>query len=180
VSQDHLQDHQLQDYLDGNIAGTDPVAVHLETCARCQKALAAYRSLYSALENDPGIVLSPDFADNVLNRLPEKKAVEIPHEAVSRFHIKDSMVMFIAAAAVIAAAIYFISPDLLLKPFSSIPAPPSVSDSKIAQDVDGFLSRFNISYVMIVFIAMTFAGIGIVDRIIKHRREHQKPISFLV
>lgn len=180
MSQDHLNDNQLQDFLDGNITETDPVAVHLETCPGCQKALAAYRGLYSALENDPGIALAPDFAEAVISRLPEKHPVEVPQQAVSRFHIRDSMVMFIAAAAVIAAAIYFISPDLLLKPFTSMPSAPSVSDSRIAQDVNGFLSRLNISYVMIVFTVMTFAGIGIVDRIIKYRREHQKPVSFLI
>lgn len=180
MSQDHLRDDQLQDYLDGNVSETDPIAMHLENCPRCQKALAVYRSLYSALENDPGITLSPDFADAVMSRLPEKHPVEVPQPAAHRFHIKDSMVMFIAAAVVIAAAIYFISPDLLLKPFTSMPTPPSVSDSKIAQDVNGFLSRFNVSYIMIAFIAMTFAGIGVVDRIIKYRREHQKPISFLI
>jgi len=180
VSQDHLNDGQLQDYLDGNIAKADPVAGHLEVCPRCQKALAEYRSLYSALENDPGMALSPGFAEAVMSRLPEKHPVEAIQPAASRFQIKDSMVMFIAAAAVIAAAIYFISPDLLIKPFTSLPSPPPLSDNRIVSDVNGFLSHLNISSLMIVFIILTFAGIGVVDRIISHRREHQKPVSFLI
>jgi hypothetical protein len=179
VSQGHLIDNQLQDYLDGNIAETDPVALHLNDCPRCQRALAAYRNLFSAIEKVPAPELSPDFAEAVMNRLPVPQPVIEP-AVTSRFRLRDSMVMFIAMAAVVATALYFLSPDLLMKPFSGLSAPSSVPDTKILDDVNGWLSTFNFNSLMIVFVLLTFAGIGVVDRLISRRRQHHKPVSFLV
>ncbi len=179
MSQAHLNDDQLQEYLDGYIVPGDPLADHLLHCPRCQKALSVYEGLYSALKQEPDCKLSPGFADTVMDRLPTiEPAVETSTE--NRFYFKDSLVMFLAAAAVIAAAIYFISPELLLKPFSSLSVPSSMPENKMLDDAGGFLSQLNISSLTIIFVVLTFAGIGIVDRIIARRRGHQKPVSFLV
>jgi len=179
VSQVHLNDNQLQDYLDGNMKAGNPAAIHLETCPQCQKALAVYRGLYAVIEKTPEPKLAPDFAEAVIKRLPQKYPVTTPAEA-SGFRIKDSLIMFIAAAVMIAAGIYFIHPDLLFKSFSGLAA-PQIPQSRLLNDATGFLSQVNISYLTVVFIVLTFAGIGVVDRIITRRRRQQhKPISFLI
>lgn len=179
MSKDHLTDHQLQDYLDGNLAETDPLAVHLNDCPHCQQALVVYRSLYSAIEQTPVPELSPDFAEAVMNRLPQSQS-DIEPAVSGRFRIRDSMVMFIAMAAVIATAIYFINPDLFLKSFSGFSSLPSVPETRFLDDINGWLSNLNVSFLMVFFIVLTFGGIGVVDRIISRRRQHHKPVSFLV
>ena len=88
--------------------------------------------------------------------------------------------MFIAAVAVIATAVYFITPELVSKTFSSLTVPSSVPENKMIEDAGGFLSQFKISTMTIVFIVLAFAGIGIVDKIVSRRRSDQKPVSFLV
>jgi hypothetical protein len=178
VSQAHLNDNQLQDYLDGNIKAGDPAVIHLETCPQCQKALAVYRGLYSVIEKTPEPQLAPDFAEAVMQRLPQKYPVTAPAEN-GGFRIKDSLIMFIAAAVMIAAGIYFIRPDLWLKSFSGLTA-PRIPQSQLLNDTTGFLSQINVSYLTIIFIVLTFAGIAIVDHIITRRRRHHKTISFLV
>jgi hypothetical protein len=179
VNQDHLSDSQLQDYLDGNFAENDPVALHLNDCNDCQRALAIYRSLYSAIEKIPEPELSPDFADTVMRVLPEKLP-DVEALSQGRFGIRDSMVMFIGAAAVIAAAIFFINPDLFVKAFSGLSVSAKTADIKLLDEVNGWLSNFNFSYVMVIFVILTFAGIGLVDRLISRRRQEHKSVSFLV
>lgn len=179
MSQRHLNDDQLQDYLDGYIVPGEPLADHLLHCPRCQRALSVYESLYSALKQEPESKLSPGFADAVMNRLPEHVPVVEPAPE-SRFYLKDSLIMFFAAAVVIAASIYFITPDLFTKAFAGLSVPTSMPDNRIMDDAGSFLSQLNISTLSIIFVVLTFVGIGVVDKIITRRRDHQKPVSFLV
>jgi hypothetical protein len=179
VSQNHLTDTQLQDYLDDNISKADPIAVHLNSCRHCQQALAVYKNLYTAIEKDPGFDLSPAFAEAVINRLPNIQPVAESTDS-ARFHVKDSIVLFIAVAAAIAAAIYFINPEVLIKQLTGWMELPTLPENQILNEANGYFSQLNLGATTIIFAVLTFAGIGIIDRIIAHRRHQQKPVSFLV
>jgi hypothetical protein len=179
VNHPHLTDDQLQDFLDSNIPGSDPIVAHLDGCPRCRQALAAYKGLYSAMEKEAAMELPCDFADAVMERLPQEQAahqLSVP----SRLHIKDSMAVFVAVAAAIAAAVYFLGPDVLLKPFTALFGSSQLPENQFLTDVSGYLSQLNFSTLTVIFAILTFAGIGAVDRIIAHRREHRKPISYLI
>jgi hypothetical protein len=67
----HLNDEQLQEILDARVLHSGPILpLHLGTCARCQERLESFRQLYAGLAADPGFVLSPSFADSVLEKVP--------------------------------------------------------------------------------------------------------------
>jgi anti-sigma factor RsiW len=179
VNQEHLTDEQLQDYLDGNISKSEPIAVHLENCPGCQQALRLYEGLRLGLEKEMATDLAPDFADAVMDRLPEKLPTMVT-TTPGRFQIRDSLVFFIAAVALISTGLYFVGADSLLNLFSGGVSSPQISENRLLTDVGSYLSDLNISTMTILFAVLSFAGIGIIDRVISRRRQSRKPVSFLV
>jgi len=178
VSRNHLNDDQLQDYLDGNFHPDDPVVVHLEQCPRCREALDVYRNLYEALEKDPVGELSPGFADVVMERLPEIRPVAEP-VSPGRFQIRDSLAFLIAMAAVLAASIYFIDPGSLLDSFSGWFKTPA-ADYKLVDEIGTVFSGIDLKPMIIIFVIVTLGGIAMVDRTVSRRRHDRKPVNFLV
>jgi len=107
MSQQHLNDEQIQDYLDNRMTDkSSSVANHLRQCAQCQHELALYRELYMTLEKDPVPKLAVDFADRVI--------AQLPGAGMSRWEKLESG--FIAAIILIALAVstYFVNPLPLL------------------------------------------------------------------
>ncbi len=76
----HLNDQEIQNYLDNKRGASNRVAMHLETCARCQAQLQQYQNLYSALGREPELTLRFDFADTVMAKLRagEEAAFTLP------------------------------------------------------------------------------------------------------
>lgn len=179
MNQKHLTDEQLQDYLDGNISESDPIAIHVQNCSRCREALKLYEDLRLGLERETAIELSPGFADAVMDRLPEKLPTTLTATS-GRFQIKDSLVLVAAAVALIATGLFFVGSDSLVNLLSEGIASPHLPENRLLADLGSFLSNLDISSVTILFAVLSFAGVGIIDRIIAHRRHNRKPVSFLV
>jgi hypothetical protein len=107
MSKKHLNDKQIQDYLDNRIPDkSSSVTNHLKQCTRCRHELARYRELYMTLEKDPVPKLPLDFADKVIARLPGA--------GMSRWDKLESG--FIAAIILVTLAVstYFVNPLPLL------------------------------------------------------------------
>jgi predicted anti-sigma-YlaC factor YlaD len=68
----HLNEEEIQEYLDGNLSRRKALLVerHLKTCLFCQERLNQYKSLYVALADDEDFELSRDFAKSVTSKLP--------------------------------------------------------------------------------------------------------------
>ncbi len=66
MTMEHLNNEQIQDYVDGNI-GPDyaRMAAHVNRCALCAEEVDQYRALCAGLTDDTGFELSPDFAKSV-------------------------------------------------------------------------------------------------------------------
>jgi len=181
VTDDHLTDRQLQEYLDGIIDKSDPLVRHLDSCPRCRQALQEYKQLYTTIENEPVPELSPAFADNVLARLPETAGVSEAETFAGRFRLRDSLVFFIAVAAVIAAAVYFVDLSSILKPFAGAAASkPDFSDNRLLASLLSEIRLLDFDISIVTFVILTLLGIGAIDRIIRHRTAHRKTISYLV
>ena len=72
---EHLTDELIQDYLDGNLSeSAGAIDEHIRSCNSCRAELDRYRSLSTALSEDVGFELSPDFASEVVASIEEKGA----------------------------------------------------------------------------------------------------------
>lgn len=178
MSSSHLTDEQLQSYLDGNQAGGG-IEDHLKSCARCRQALAAYKSLYSAMADDPGVRLAPNFADAVMARLPRHDAIA-EHESIRRLNVRDSIAVFAAFIAFLAAAIYFLKPTSFAETLTGWFGLSNLSGNQFFSDVAGHISKLNINTAFILFVLLALVGIGLIDHIITRHRQQQKPISYLI
>ena len=172
----HLNDEQIQDYLDGNLAAGDPAVLHLKDCAACQKAVEDYRLLYQGLAADPGFELSPNFADKVVASLP---AVEVLEKEADerRKKIQDRFIAIAAVVAFVGAAIYFLKPQSLLKPVLAWFGQPSELGSGLSQNFSSYTDSLGFNPTLIIFAVLTFLIIALIDRMIAHRRSHQHEIS---
>ncbi len=176
----HLTEEQLQDYLDGALAESDPVIRHLDDCPRCRQALQSYRRLYDALELEPARELSPDFADKVVARLPESYEMFEAETIAGRFRLRDSLVFFIAAAAVLAAAVYFLNPMSLLASIAGVTDKAVLSDNRFLASLFGRLDALEVGFPFVVFAVLTIFGVGTIDRVLRRRSRHRRPMSYLI
>lgn len=175
---DHLTDDQLQQLLDGSLSNGKTIASHLGECAECQSALDSYKALYAGLKEEIDFSLSADFADSVIEKIPE--LTDSPASPATIFKISDGVIGFATIAALVAAAIYFL--DLLaigtatrlwsIETFASATAILSV--------VKQFLSGFGLSPLMVLFAIVTISAIAIIDRIVVTMKRGRGPVTYSI
>ena len=67
----HLNDEQIQNYLDRNFTDkTQAILEHLKICDYCRVKLEQYREIYGGLKKEINFQLSGDFSESVLAKLP--------------------------------------------------------------------------------------------------------------
>lgn len=72
----HLTDEQLNEYLDGVLAGAEKTAVeaHLHQCEQCRAQLQALQIVFAALDEVAAVELPVDVETAVLQNLPRSTA----------------------------------------------------------------------------------------------------------
>ena len=70
----HLEDSQLNEYLDGSLAADVrlEVGAHLEACADCLMRLREFQLVFDSLAGLPDVRISHDLTPGILKRLPQK------------------------------------------------------------------------------------------------------------
>jgi len=75
----HLDDEQIQELLDGNLAAESrgQIDQHLSECPSCHERTEQYRALYHGLKDEREFVLPPGFAADVVAKAktPEESSV---------------------------------------------------------------------------------------------------------
>jgi hypothetical protein len=176
VTDMHLNDNQIQDYLDGNLTGTDPAVLHLEKCADCRRAVENYRVLYSSLKADPGFALPPDFADKVITRLPEPQATGV-REKPEWFKVREWVVMVASLAVVTGTALFFVNPISLLKSLFGWADQPALSGGSLVRDISTHVSGLGFNPTLLLFVALTVVIIAVIDHFLARRRPRHEGIS---
>ena len=101
----HLSEDQLQSYLDGTEnTRRQEMEAHLAACLQCQRALAAYRQVFSVLAQPPETSLSPSFAAQV--------AREAYSTASESSQLTEWILFGISAVAGLAVTIYLLMSSL--------------------------------------------------------------------
>ena len=182
----HLNDNQLQDYLDRNLPDSNPAVRHLLDCPHCQKSLAAYQALYLALETEPEMSLSPDFSQKVLDRIAveSKPAITVLIPTVecqtpNKWRVRDGVWIFGLAAAMVIVTAYFVGFDSFVRPFIDWVGSAQSADAGWITTAKNHAKEMNINYYLVLFSALTIAAVGLVDQLISRHRRH-KPMTFMI
>jgi hypothetical protein len=179
MNDQHLTDDQIQGYLDRSIGQPGLIEAHLESCPRCRQALVDYEALYSGLNLEPELGLSANFADSVLAKIPEP--IPVPDEKVAkRYTVRDSVFVFAAFAAALAAMLYMFEPGKLLKWFTGVSDLSFLAGIKMPSFLQEYISVLNNTPMMLVFIVLTIAAIAVIDHAVAQRKHHQKTASIVV
>jgi len=77
----HCSDEELQLFAEGQQLPEPGMLQHIETCSSCQEQLAAYRLIFTEIEQQPAVAFDFDLAGTVLSQLQPVKT------KVSNYHV---------------------------------------------------------------------------------------------
>jgi hypothetical protein len=92
----HLDDEQIQDFLDGNlpVLSRHDIGEHIRVCRMCRERISQYEELFSELAVAPEIELSKSFTRKVVRKARQQEIGEV------QFGL--TQVFFIVAGAIVA------------------------------------------------------------------------------
>lgn len=171
---DHLTDEQIQDYLDGNLSeSAAAIDEHIRSCNACRAELDRYRSLSTALSEDVGFELSPDFASEVVASIEEKGA--------ERFFFRLSHIILWATGILAGIAILIRFTDIE-KAFSGFAIFGETGESFINVIVTSFRNVIQSSGIDLRFagmIVLVLLGVYLIDRLITRARRNITSTSMI-
>ena len=171
---EHLTDEQIQDYLDGNLSeSAAAIDEHIRSCNSCRAELDRYRSLSTALFEDIGFELSPDFASEVVASIEEKGA--------ERFFFRLSHIILWATGILAGIAILIRFTDIE-KAFSGFAIFGETGESFINVIVTSFRNVIQSSGIDLRFagmIVLVLLGVYLIDRLITRARRNITSTSMI-
>jgi len=172
VAVKHLNDREIQDYLDGNITDErSDIIAHLGTCELCLKRLGEYEALSEGLKADFTPVLSDSFAKSVIARIQSESKL------ASRLSVRSVLIPLLGALCGLGALILSIYFTPFLNSFKIGKLGRHLVEMIIA-GTEKLAGSLDIDLTVIVSVGLILLSVGIVDFII--RRYKHKQITFLV
>lgn len=167
----HLNDIEIQDYLDGNLESQiAEIEDHLDSCADCRKKIKEYEYIYSQLKVDTTPALSANFAASVVSVVEAESSVGKEYDL--------SRILFAACVLIgVGLMIYFVDLVQLVKAFAISGFFGSVNNliHAVLNPISEFLK---VDAIYIVYVILIFVIIAALDYIVRHYR--QKPISYMI
>lgn len=163
----HLTDAQIQDYLDGNpVEDTEEIESHLHSCEACRTELARYRGISTALSEDVGFELDPNFAADVVASLQEQGA--------EKFFFKLSHIILWATGlfAAIAVLIRFTNIEKTFSGFSEAGKQGESAFKEYYLSIKHTIESSGLDIRLILMIALVILSIFLIDRLITRTRKH--------
>ncbi len=164
---DHLTDQQIQDYLDGNLTeDAHKIEEHIASCKACQAELARYKSLSTALSEDIGFELSPNFASEVVASIQEKGA--------ERFFFRLSHIILWATGVLagIALLIRFTDIENAFYGFAALGESGEGFVNVIATSFQKLIESTGLDIRLVGMVAVVLLGVYLVDRLIMRTRRN--------
>ncbi len=184
---DHLTDDQIQQLLDGSLADSNLVASHLDHCPICQNEVANYQALFVGLKEEVDFSLSVNFADTVLDKIPENSALSAdpvtsasPVFSTPIIKFSDGLIGFSAIAIMVAVGLYFL--DLLaIGTATRLWGLEMLASSAAALNVvKQFLSNYGINPLMVLFIVVTLSAIVVIDQIVVGMKKQRRSVTYSI
>ncbi|MCK5126679.1 MAG: hypothetical protein KAR42_10520 [candidate division Zixibacteria bacterium] len=174
----HLTDEQIQDFIDNNLDPSGDIAGHLHSCKKCQQEVENYKALFAGLNTEPEMTLSADFADMVMDQLPE---VEFESSASTQpAKIRESFVFGMVVCIMMITGLYFLDVFSFIGTQLSSLALSDLGTGEKFNTAREFLSGYGKLPLMIFFILLTMGFVGGLDKFIKSRRDRTGLRSFMV
>jgi predicted anti-sigma-YlaC factor YlaD len=164
---EHLTDQQIQDYLDGNLTeDAHKIEEHIESCKACQAELARYKSISTALSEDIGFELSPNFASEVVASIQEKGA--------ERFFFRLSHIILWATGVLagIALLIRFTDIENVFYGFAALGESGEGIVNVIATSFQKLIESTGLDVRFVGMVAVVLLGIYLIDRLIMRARRN--------
>lgn len=166
MTNEHLTDQQLQEYLDGVLEPLQVLGIegHLRHCDLCQAALQQYQFLYAELQAAPLVTLAPDFPARVIKkiRLERTKAI-ITRIGAALWPIGT----FVAAVGVMSR---YVDLKSFVSLFIESLNPTRYFDSTIITNLYQILEKYHIKINIIVFAGLTLIVVFLIDQFISKYR----------
>jgi len=161
----HVNDDQIQDFLDGNPDRAD-IAAHIESCSECRAKVREYKRLYVAMSMDTGFDLPADFAAAVAARVMPQPVVQPEALPEPRFKYSDILMFAGAFAAVIGALIYFVDFSVI---FGGLKAKLANSElnTTIVSTVGELLSGMGLQGRMLLSAVAALLMVVLLDRLMR-------------
>ena len=97
----HLNDEDIQAYLDGQLAHrAKQIERHLLECDSCREKLEHYRSVFQALKQDTTLSLAPGFPDRVMAAVTKEPAANATDSFVSWLSLAAAAIVLVGLGAV--------------------------------------------------------------------------------
>jgi hypothetical protein len=170
----HLTDKQIQDYLDGNpLEDMEAVESHLQSCETCRTELAQYRSISTALSEDVGFELAPNFAADVVASFEE--------EGAERFFYKVAQFILWATGffAAIAVLIRFTDIEKAFSGFGEAGKQGESAFKEFYLTIKQAMESSGLDIRLILMIALVILGIFLIDRLIMRARKNITSTSLI-
>jgi hypothetical protein len=175
----HLNDQQIQEYLDNRTNPDDSAYRHLESCTTCRESLEMYRELCSRLGSTEQPILSPDFADRTMRRIGRNERLPVRSQSVWQrpLVVVGGCSLFLAVAIL---ATVSLAPGPLQKAMAFSEASLLSIGSSIMGAIRPLFTEFNMKPLIVLFSIITLIGTALLDRIIIKYRRTRRLISLMV
>ncbi|MFQ5708749.1 MAG: hypothetical protein ACE5HO_14935 [bacterium] len=163
----HLNDAEIQEYLDGHMDQQNSPAVHhLNSCSLCKEGVEQYQKLYLALNREVPFSLKEEFAHAVLARIQQ----ESPDVTKSRI---GTVILFaLGLATAVLTSLYFIDFKLILGAFSMLVTDQGRLSSGLFSAIKEYLSTLDLDFTLFAFAVLTMLIMSAIDRFmttLKHK-----------
>jgi anti-sigma factor RsiW len=162
----HLNDLEIQNYLDDKQRRSSQFSDHIENCAHCQQQVQQYQNLYSTLSREPATALRFDFADIVMAKLKTG--------ADEAFSLPIWMAFFGMIVGV-ATTLYFVGMAKLSSFLNGLQSLAS-ADWQILSTINKYLAGLHLNLGLLGLAVFIIMMMSLVDRFVFQSRH--KLISF--
>jgi anti-sigma factor RsiW len=166
MSLKHLNDNEIQEYLDGRFAPNGRhITDHLDACDDCRAQVDRYQSLFGALQTDAGVKLSASFSQNVLAKLAP--------EPQSAWRFGFSQLMLAVASLIIATGItlYFTSVQPILAAWGFVTKIVNSVNLEWLGEINTFVSGLNLNLSLLAVAVLVVVIMSLVDYVLLRPRD---------
>jgi len=164
----HLTDEQIQEILDAQAPAKGPfLPWHLKACRRCRDRYLSFQRLYEGLAAAPGFTLPPDFADSVLDRIPDPRP-EFFKSPVFRIGLACG-----GGALLLTGVLFFVNLKPLAEGSLHIYNSLFLVFQPLAAQFHELISWFSGSAKLFVYGGLGLLGASLVDQLLRRQQLHR-------
>ncbi len=170
MSQKHLKDDLIQEFLDGTLKDQSKFESHISSCSKCRADLNSYQEIYGGLGIDKTPDLSIDFENRLMDKIATLPIPQIAQQKEERGRVFDFVMGFAAAVASIILLVYYNGLQAFVNTYKVFNKMESNASQAIKSQGDILYDKFGISFETALFIAFVLIFFGLLDRFLLRKK----------